>query len=397
VQRRLNLILLVTLAAGLLATSFTVYRTELGRWERAYLSRARLLMDMADRTREFVSDELGGLYSHAAVQERVLEAAAAAAVPAGAQGDGAPAGTTRAEDGPGADYPAEGVERDDFVKELVPSYVARRVIEGLTDTPGEAYAGYDLREAVRVAMYAPNRADAWELSVITGLEDACQAGAEATAATGTPPTDAEGYPTQDEARPASEVCHERRSDGLLHLIEHSGRGQRPGALEAGGGEFLWVARPMLIPESQSHQCLSCHGDVGVDVTEARRDAIVAVYPGASAFGWSAGQVVGAQLVTVPWHDAQQAALHSTATVSMALLSVFTLMFLVLNVVMRRNFLVPLSRTLAHVEAASLGDLPDTPLEGNPHIEIGRLNASINRLVRTVRHLVDEASGSGGAP
>lgn len=60
VQRRLNLILLLTLAAGLLATSFTVYRTELGRWEQAYLSRARLLMDMADRTREFMSDELGG-------------------------------------------------------------------------------------------------------------------------------------------------------------------------------------------------------------------------------------------------------------------------------------------------------------------------------------------------
>lgn len=285
---------------------------------------------------------------------------------------------------------------DPFVKELVPSYVARRVIDGLTDAPGEAYAGYDLREAVRVAMYAPNRANAWELSVIAGLEADCEAAIGAATPSEANPTDAEGNPTQGEPRPTSEVCHERRSDGLLHLIEHSGRAKRAGALAAGGGEFLWVARPMLVPDSRSHQCLSCHGEVGVDVTEARRDAIVAIYPGASAFGWSSGEVVGAQVVTVPWRDAQRAALHSTATVSMALLSVFTLMFLVLNVVMRRNFLVPLRRTLSHVEAASLGELPDMPLAGDPNVEIGRPNASINRLVRTVRHLVHDARDGGAS-
>ena len=107
------------------------------------------------------------------------------------------------------------------------------------------------------------------------------------------------------------------------------------------GLSLHAVQPIRITNAN---CLRCHG-LPQDAPAALRTH----YPGLGGFGWQLGEVVGAQIVTVPKQD-HLARFHSVRkSFDLALLLIFGSLFIVLNVLLERFVLKPLqlnNRTLS---------------------------------------------------
>ncbi len=99
------------------------------------------------------------------------------------------------------------------------------------------------------------------------------------------------------------------------------------------GLSLHAARPIRITIPA---CLRCHGQPQ-DAPAVLRDR----FPGLGGFGWRLGEVVGAQIVTVPKQDhlARFQSVHSSF--NRAFLLIFGALFVLLNVLLDRFILKPL--------------------------------------------------------
>ena len=147
-----------------------------------------------------------------------------------------------------------------FLPEAVPSYAAQQVFTVLKTDP--AYADYSYREAALNPTNPKDRADAAEAAIIRAF----------------------------------------RADADLTELE--------GIRQAAAGPSHYIARPIRVSEQK---CLGCHA------TPQRAPAsLVATYGSANGFGWRLGEVVGAQIVTVPTgtiHRAKWDALGLTAALN----------------------------------------------------------------------------------
>jgi len=118
VQSRLLIVTSVAFVIALLLAGGVFYKGELVRVEDELLSKARLLMDLADTTRLYTNDEVLPLVAY----------------------------------------------EESFHKASVPSYASRRITEELLKRP--QYAGYSIREAALAPILVTNRASDWEAGVI---------------------------------------------------------------------------------------------------------------------------------------------------------------------------------------------------------------------------------------
>lgn len=221
-----------------------------------------------------------------------------------------------------------------FHKASVPSYASRRITEALLDQP--EYQGYSVREAALAPINVNNRADEFEAGIIRGFQE--QAKHETF-----DPTD---LPTVNGMR----------------VVE--------------GGVVFYLAEPIVLPPDDRFHCLDCHG------AEADAPAgMLTQYPGAAGFEWKEGEVVGAQVVTVPVSLANKHKRERMATLLVALLSVFTLIYAALNFLLSRGFLIPMRRVTDLADQMSRGQPAEWLNESLPG-EQGKLAAAINRLKRS---------------
>ena len=217
-----------------------------------------------------------------------------------------------------------------FHKSAVPSYASRRITEQLLEQ--EAYEAYSIREAVLAPINVTNRADDWEAGLILDFIERQPDG---------------GYDTDD----------------LPQVSGTRVRMDQP---------VFFLAEPIVVPMGQQ-SCLDCHG--------AKEDApqtMLAAYPGAAGFDWVEGQVVGAQVVTVPINLSLKHRRERMATLFASLLAVFTLIYAALNRMLGAQFLAPMGRITEQTERMSRGE-PAERLDESLPGEQGRLAAAINRL------------------
>lgn len=171
--------------------------------------------------------------------------------------------------------------QDSFETISVPAFAAQKTLELLY----RGYPGYQYREAVLNPTNPKNRAHGWEKTLI------------------------DGYRTDYSQGDVVKVFASQ--DGLsLHAVK---------AIRIDNAE-----------------CLRCHG-----APEAAPAAMRARYPGSGGFGWQHGEVVGAQIVTVPYelHHARFQKLRQHF--GMALVLIFGSLFVLLNVLLKRMVLNPL--------------------------------------------------------
>jgi HAMP domain-containing protein len=148
-----------------------------------------------------------------------------------------------------------------------------------------------------------------------------------------------------------------------------------GEREAHGGRTLYIARPIRIADAA---CLRCHSTI-----DAAPRPMIEKYGPANGFGWQLGEVVGAQIVSVPM-AVPLARAHQAWTLFMALLSlVFVVIGVVLNAMLWWLVIRPVTQLSRIADEVSMGEMGAAPFSSTANDEIGALAMAFTRMRRSL--------------
>lgn len=137
------------------------------------------------------------------------------------------------------------------------------------------------------------------------------------------------------------------------------------------GRMLNLARPLVV---RDEGCLTCHGKI-----EDAPKTMVDIYGTNGGFGWKMGEIVGAQVVTVPMSVPLGRAKDTFNTFMILLSGVFLWLLVLLNVLLHFVVIQPAVRMARIANEVSLGK-PDVPEYVKPGSdEIASLSQSFNRM------------------
>jgi HAMP domain-containing protein len=164
-------------------------------------------------------------------------------------------------------------------------------------------------------------------------------------------------------------------DVVNHFRENSDAKEMMGDRDAATGRTLWLARPLRINDAK---CLQCHSSV-----EAAPATMIDQYGVANGFGWQLKDVVGAQIVSIPYQLPLQRAHDTLQNFVYLLVALFLFLFVTVNILLTLLVVRPVRRLATIADQVSLGamDAPDFPMKGSD--EIGALGASFNRMRRSL--------------
>jgi protein-histidine pros-kinase len=141
------------------------------------------------------------------------------------------------------------------------------------------------------------------------------------------------------------------------------------------GPVLSFARPVRV---DNQACLACHS-----TPEAAPPTMLDVYGRKNGFGWKMGDIVGAQVVSVPERIAAARARHNLLLIMGALTIVFAMMLILLNVMLHSFIIVPVRRISRLADEISLGNMTVPEFDEAHQDEIGSLAQSFNRMRRSL--------------
>lgn len=144
------------------------------------------------------------------------------------------------------------------------------------------------------------------------------------------------------------------------------------------GPMLELARPLV----NKPACLECHA------TAASAPAsMVALYGSENGFGWKPGEIIGAQVVSVPMSASAVRAEHIRRLFVIPFVAFLVLLFVSVNVLL--NFVVvrPIERMAKTAEAISMGEMNTPEYHYRGSDQIGRLAASFNRMHRSLAEAI----------
>lgn len=140
------------------------------------------------------------------------------------------------------------------------------------------------------------------------------------------------------------------------------------------GKSLYLARPIR----NEAGCLPCHS-----VPSAAPRTLIARYGADNGFGWQANEVVGAQVVSVPFASAAANSARVFRAFMISLIGVFALVFLVVNAALYVLVVRPVRRIARVADRLSLGDMAaeDFPRQGAT--EVASVTRSFNRMRKSL--------------
>lgn len=150
--------------------------------------------------------------------------------------------------------------------------------------------------------------------------------------------------------------------------------QLTGEREGATGRSLFFAQPLRADAP----CMPCHSQ-----PEKAPAAMLAAYGSANGFGWKQGDVVAAQIISVPMAVPLQIAQDAFRQMLLDLVLIFVLCLIVLNVTLYFTIARPVARLSNMADQISLGhmDVPELPVTGRD--EIAQLAGSFNRMRRSL--------------
>jgi HAMP domain-containing protein len=140
------------------------------------------------------------------------------------------------------------------------------------------------------------------------------------------------------------------------------------------GPMLELARPLV----NKPACMECHS------TAATAPAsMIALYGNENGFGWKPGEIIGAQIVSVPMSASAVRAEHIRRLFLLPFIGFLALLFISVNILLHFVVIRPMERIADSAEAVSMGkiDTPEYQYKGRD--QIGRLASSFNRMHRSL--------------
>jgi HAMP domain-containing protein len=222
---------------------------------------------------------------------------------------------------------------DHFLPQTVPAYSATEIFNNLR----KAHPEYSYKEATLNPTNPRDRTVDWEADVVNAFRN-------------------------DAAR--TEIIGER---------------------ETPEGRSLYLSRPIRITDIK---CLSCHS-----TPDHAPVSMIHVYGPNNGFGWQLGEVIGAQVVSVPMKLPVSMANTAFQALLVSLVGVFAFTLLVLNLLLRFVIIRPLRELSSMADQVSRGsmDMPDVVVPGRDEVAV--LAGSFNRMrisLRKAMAMLDEA-------
>jgi len=161
------------------------------------------------------------------------------------------------------------------------------------------------------------------------------------------------------------------ADVVRHLRDNNDVKEVIGERETAIGKTLYLARPIRVVDDA---CLECHSTVKAAPTN-----MVDKYGTANGFGWQLNDIVGAQIVSVPYRVPVQHANVVLTSFVQVLVGMFVFLFIVGNVLMTTLVVRPVLRLAKIADQVSKGnmDAPEFPARGGD--ELSELSLAFNRL------------------
>jgi HAMP domain-containing protein len=144
-----------------------------------------------------------------------------------------------------------------------------------------------------------------------------------------------------------------------------------------GGQFLVLARPL---KAGSQACLSCHS-----TPEAAPATMVALYGSQNGFGWKLGEIVGAQMVSIPLGVPLGRAYQALLWFILALAVTFVVIIIIVDLLLRTLVVKPVAEISEMADKVSMGQLNTPEYVRDSNDEIGSLSQSFNRMRRSLQN------------
>jgi nitrogen fixation/metabolism regulation signal transduction histidine kinase len=210
-----------------------------------------------------------------------------------------------------------------FLPHTVPSWAAQTVLR----TMEREFPDYDYKEAALNPTNPADRATDWEADIINAF---------------------------------------RRDASVTEMVSER---------QAATGRILTLARPFRIT---NEACLTCHS------TPAAAPApMVELYGPNNGFGWRLGEVIGAQIVSVPLRVPLERAQRQLEALLTSLGAVFLAMLVLLNILLHFVVIKPIRQVTAAAERIAAGNLDEPELRASGRDEIGSLARSFNLMRRSL--------------
>jgi protein-histidine pros-kinase len=158
-----------------------------------------------------------------------------------------------------------------------------------------------------------------------------------------------------------------------------GRGEISGTRSTPTGTSLFLARPFQIKDPA---CLACH-----TTSEIAPASMVKLYGSNNGFGWKLNEVIGAQVVSVPMSLPIQNANRAFYTFMASLTGVFTVLFIILNIMLSFMIVRPITVMSDAADRMSTGDLEIPEFDESGRDEVSLLAKSFNRMRRSLEKAI----------
>jgi HAMP domain-containing protein len=152
-----------------------------------------------------------------------------------------------------------------------------------------------------------------------------------------------------------------------------------GFRDLSGGRVFYIARPLAI---QKASCLRCHS-----TPDRAPRSQIATYGADNGFGWKMGEIVAAQVISVPAEEVLNNAQDVLKIVMGVLIGVFGAILLAINYLLRRAVIWPIRNMVKRAEAVSLGDM-SPEFEHSSKDEIGLLAVAFDRMKSSLKISMD---------
>ncbi len=139
---------------------------------------------------------------------------------------------------------------------------------------------------------------------------------------------------------------------------------------APGGQLFFIARPIQITKES---CLRCHS-----TPEIAPSSVLERYGTKNGFGWQLGEIVGAQIISVPAQKLVSNARQSFIGIMVIISGVFISVILLVNYLLNHNVIRPLKLIARVAQEVSVGNL-DADFGELSQDEIGSLAEAFRRM------------------
>jgi protein-histidine pros-kinase len=160
------------------------------------------------------------------------------------------------------------------------------------------------------------------------------------------------------------------TDVIRYLREHPERKQVDNERQTAMGPLLYLATPIVADQT----CMECHSRPAVAPS-----AMIATYGSNNGFGWHPGEIVGAQIVSLPMAVPVQNAKRAFRLLLVYLAVTLIAAILILDVAVYFFVIRPLKLMSEIADRVSKGEVNVPPLMVKGKDEIAVVTASFNRM------------------